>query len=80
MLDRIVDRIVPEEFRERRLLRQMERLEPSSSGFALLLGVRGDYLDLAHHNVFFSVAGSEDYRAEFDYIFGRREPAPPDRA
>jgi phytoene desaturase len=50
----------------------MARLEPSSSAFVLLLGVRGDYPQLAHHNIFFS----RHYRAEFDAIFRRREPAP----
>jgi phytoene desaturase len=57
---------------DRRLLRRMERLEPSSSGFVLLLGVKGEYPSLAHHNVFFS----RDYRDEFEYIFRRREPPP----
>ena len=64
--------LLPEHLHDRRLLRRMERLEPSSSGFVLLLGVRGDYPELAHHNVFFS----HDYRSEFHYIFERREPAP----
>ncbi len=64
--------IVPEQFRDVRLSRQLERLEPSCSGFVLLLGVRGDYEKLAHHNIFFS----RDYRAEFDYIFDSHEPAP----
>lgn len=63
--------LVPEAYRDERLARRMEKLEPSCSGFVLLLGVRGDYPDLAHHNVFFS----RDYRAEFDQIFNRREPA-----
>jgi phytoene desaturase len=66
------ERLVAEEFRDRRLARDMARLEPSCSAFILLLGVEGDYPDLAHHNVFFS----PDYRAEFDYIFDRGEPAP----
>jgi phytoene desaturase len=64
--------LVPEEFRDRRLASHTARFEPSSSGFVLLLGVRGDYPALAHHNVFFS----SDYRSEFDHIFERREPAP----
>lgn len=64
--------LVPEEFHDRRLMRRMAGLEPSCSGFVLLLGVRGDYPQLAHHNIFFS----HDYKAEFDYIFERRQPAP----
>ena len=64
--------LVPEQFRDTRFVRSMERLEPSSSGFVLLLGVRGDYPNLAHHNIFFG----PDYREEFEYIFDRREPVP----
>lgn len=43
-------------------------LEPSCSGFVLLLGMRGAYDPLAHHNIFFT----QDYRREFDDIFVRR--------
>ena len=64
--------LVPEVYHDERLVKRMERLEPSCSGFVLLLGVRGDYPELAHHNIFFS----QDYRSEFDCIFERREPAP----
>ncbi len=38
---------------------------PSCSGFALHLGVKGTYEQLAHHNVFHA----EDARAHFDTIF-----------
>jgi phytoene desaturase len=64
--------LVPEPYRDNRLLRRMGLLEPSSSGFVLLLGVRGDYPALAHHNIFFS----SDYHDEFAAIFDRGEPAP----
>ncbi|MEO8288089.1 MAG: phytoene desaturase family protein [Chloroflexota bacterium] len=64
--------LVPERYQDIRLVRRMERLEPSCSGFVLLLGVKGDYPGLSHHNIFFS----RDYRDEFDAIFDRREPAP----
>ncbi len=50
---------------------RIERLEPSSSGFVLLLGVKKRFPALAHHNIFFS----DDYRAEFDAIFNRLRPA-----
>jgi len=63
--------LLPEAYRNKALVRRMARLEPSSSAFVLLLGVRGDYPQLAHHNIFFS----RDYRAEFEAIFRRREPA-----
>ena len=63
--------LVPEVYHDERLMKRMEKLEPSCSGFVLLLGVRGDYPELAHHNIFFS----RDYRAEFESIFERHEPA-----
>ncbi len=45
-------------------------LEPSCSGFIMLLGVRGETAQLAHHNIFFS----GDYPAEFDAIFHQGLP------
>lgn len=45
-------------------------LEPSCSGFVLMLGVQGRHNDLAHHNIFFS----DDYPREFDDIFKRKIP------
>jgi phytoene desaturase len=64
-------KLVPEEYRNRKLMKNIERLEPSCSGFVLLLGVRGDWDSLAHHNIYFS----GDYRAEFEAMFDTREPA-----
>lgn len=46
---------------------RLQRLEPSCSGFILLLGVEGTHPQLAHHNIFFA----PDYPAEFEAIFGR---------
>ena len=63
-------KLVPEQWRSKRLARNYERLEASSSGFVLLLGVRGDYRELSHHNIFFP----KDYRAEFDALFKTRMP------
>lgn len=51
-------------------VRRLTRAEPSCSGFALLLGVRGEHPQLAQHNIFFS----SDYRREFDDIFARGVP------
>lgn len=51
---------------------QLGKLEPSCSGFILLLGVRRQYADLAHHNIFFSA----DYPREFAAIFDKGVPAP----
>ncbi len=63
--------LVPEAYQDRLVVRRLERLEPSSSAFVMMLGIKGDYPCLAHHNIFFS----NDYRAEFEAIFRRREPA-----
>ena len=46
-------------------------LEPSLSGFVLLLGLDGQTPGLAHHNVFFS----HDYPLEFRQIFDQLTPA-----
>ncbi len=56
--------------RKETTLRRIERLEPSSSGFVLLLGLDKQYPQLAHHNIFFS----DDYHAEFDDLFVRHVP------
>lgn len=53
----------------RRAFRRVARTPPSSSGFALLLGLEGHTPGLAHHTVAFC----DDYDAEFDALFG---PAP----
>jgi phytoene desaturase len=50
--------------------RAAARLEPSSSGFVLLLGVDCRYEQLAHHNIFFSA----DYRREFADLWVRQVP------
>jgi len=44
------------------------QLEPSCSGFVLMLGVRRQFDALAHHNIFFSA----NYQREFDDIFSRK--------
>jgi len=45
--------------------RKLAKIEPSCSGFVLLLGTSKKFNRLAHHNIFFS----EDYKAEFEAIF-----------
>lgn len=55
-----------------RRVRQLTQVEPSCSGFIMLLGVNRRHADLAHHNIFFS----SDYRREFARIF--HEGRPPD--
>jgi phytoene desaturase len=44
--------------------------EPSLSGLALMLGVRGDGTDRVHHEIAFPA----DYDAEFDDVFVHRRP------
>ncbi|HSK73511.1 MAG TPA: phytoene desaturase family protein, partial [Pyrinomonadaceae bacterium] len=52
--------------------KRLEKREPSSSGFVLLLGVKKRFPQLAHHNIFFS----DDYPIEFRHIFRVRIPTP----
>lgn len=56
----------------RRGQRQAGQLEPSCSGFVMLLGVARQTPALAHHNIFFT----DDYPAEFTAIFEQRIPPP----
>jgi len=55
---------------DRRRLRRLARLGPSSSAFLLMAGVDGRTPGMAHHSVLFSA----DYEREFADIFDRREP------
>jgi phytoene desaturase len=52
-------------------VQRLSRYEPSCSGFIMLLGVEGNFSQLAHHNIFFS----DDYKAEFDAIFKTLVPS-----
>jgi phytoene desaturase len=56
--------------RSSRFVRKLARLEPSCSGFVLMLGVNKEYPQLAHHNIFFS----DDYPAEFSDLFVHKRP------
>jgi len=56
--------------RKRSRTQRLEQLEPSCSGFVLLLGLDKHYPQLAHHNIFFS----DDYPTEFDDLFERHVP------
>jgi phytoene desaturase len=60
-----------EELLPARLDARAKRLEPSISGFVMLLGVAGESTGLEHHNIFFS----SDYRREFAQIFDDLRPA-----
>ncbi len=65
--------LVPSPFRPRAVMERLAKLEPSLSGFVLLLGTDCRYDHLLHHNIYFS----QNYRTEFDDIF-KRLVAPPD--
>lgn len=49
---------------------KLNQLEPSCSGFIMLLGIEGKHPELAHHNIFFS----DDYPTEFIDIFEKEIP------
>ncbi|MED4127822.1 phytoene desaturase family protein [Shouchella miscanthi] len=51
--------------------KKLEKFEPSVSGLVLLLGLRREYPQLAHHNFFFS----KDPEEEFKQIFEEKRPA-----
>ncbi len=63
----VYEHLLPAGVVPRRRRARLARLEPSSSGLAFLLGVRGASPELAHHNVLFC----GDYRAEFHDVFER---------
>lgn len=68
----VYERLLPRQAVSAAKVARLANVEPSCSGFILLLGVEGEYAQLAHHNIFFS----SDYRREFDDIF--RRGVPPD--
>ena len=45
---------------------RVAKIEPSTSAFLLLLGVRGTYPQLAHHNSFLARDGEREFAAIFD--------------
>jgi phytoene desaturase len=68
----VYERLLPRQAVSAAKVARLANVEPSCSGFILLLGVEGDHAQLAHHNIFFS----SDYKREFDDIF--RRGVPPD--
>jgi phytoene desaturase len=48
--------------------KRLNRLEPSLSGMLFLWGMKREFPDLTHHNIFFS----EDYKREFEQIFNEK--------
>jgi phytoene desaturase len=66
----VYEKLLPRERRFQSRLKKLEQMEPSCSGFVILLGVEGTHPELVHHNIFFS----SDYRHEFDQIFHLHVP------
>src|SRR6056297_1569812 len=57
--------LIPDEDIRSSKKKKATSIEPSCSGFVLLLGLDNQYEQLVHHNIFFS----EDYEYEFEQIF-----------
>ena len=66
----VYERLLPAGVIPKREKERHGNAEPSSSGFALMLGVKGQEKHLAHHNILFS----SDYRREFREIFDEGVP------
>jgi phytoene desaturase len=60
--------LLPEGAISKRKKKRQRKIEPSCSGFVILLGCSQKWDQLRHHNIFFS----EDYRKEFKDIFERK--------
>lgn len=66
----VYQKLLPQTPQVARRAKRLGAMEPSCSGFVLLLGVEGNYDHLLHHNIFFC----DDYEAEFRDIFERGVP------
>ncbi len=66
--------LVPPEARAPGTLERLAALEPSLSGFVLLLGVDRRYDHLLHHTVFFSENSREEFHDIFDRLVAPRDP------
>jgi phytoene desaturase len=67
----VYERMLPSVPERHQQLERLTKIEPSVSGFIMLLGINKAFPQLAHHNIFFS----RDYRQEFEQIF--RDGVPP---
>jgi len=65
-------RLLPNSAVSSRRKEKAKYIEPSCSGFVLMLGIDKQYKQLVHHNIFFS----DDYEREFHQIF--RDKVMPD--
>ncbi len=60
-----ITNLLPKTSFSKRKIKKVKSIEPSCSGFVLLLGIDTKYEQLVHHNIFFS----DDYKREFEQIF-----------
>lgn len=60
--------LLPKDSVPKRIQKMHETIEPSCSGFVLMLGCSKTWTQLRHHNIFFS----NDYPKEFESIFTRK--------
>jgi len=60
--------LLPDTAVSKRKKKRQKKIEPSCSGFVILLGCNKQWDQLKHHNIFFS----DDYRNEFKDIFKRK--------
>ena len=65
--DTLLNLLSPGAISKRKRAKQ-KKLEPSCSGFVLMLGCNKTWPQLKHHNIFFS----EDYELEFEQIFSSK--------
>ncbi|MDZ7719470.1 MAG: phytoene desaturase family protein [Balneolaceae bacterium] len=61
--------LLPDDSISRRRKAKQKAIEPSCSGFVLLLGCNKQWDQLKHHNIFFS----DDYEKEFEDIFENKK-------
>ncbi|MBX3010209.1 MAG: phytoene desaturase [Caldilineaceae bacterium] len=66
----VYERLLPPSPKTARQRYKLQQIEPSCSGYVLLLGVEEQHPTLAHHNIFFA----PDYRQEFADIFQQGRP------
>jgi phytoene desaturase len=63
-----ITRLLPNSSISSRRKDKAKQIEPSCSGFVLMLGINKQYQQLEHHNIFFS----KDYEYEFKQIFEQK--------
>ena len=66
--------LIPSPARRRWSEPRVAKIEPSTSAFLLLLGVTGEYPQLAHHNSFLAADGEAEFSAIFDIQTPAEDP------